>query len=380
MRAPPPAADDLPIPDRICSLLRHFYTLGWCTASGGGISIADRAAGAVYVAPSGAQKERVAPADVFKLSGDCAAVLAAPAGLRQSECTPLFAAAYALATPPPGAVIHSHALEALVVTRLFADEFRTGQSGAFEMKKGLPGHGNVGDVVVPIVENTEREAALVGAVRAAILAYPRARAVLVRNHGCYVWGRDWGEAKTTAEALHYLFAAVERLHIAGVARLPEAGFWRGGSGGRVAMRAWLMPVAVDDGGGGGADIRAANRDPVDDWLVPLAELEALGVAHTRFGCEEDCALLAAWRKERGYDYADTVCVSAEAMGDGYERAVETFKKEHFHDAAEVRAILEGSGACLLPWSAQLAMTEAAHAGVLTGGRCAFALSPPRRVL
>jgi methylthioribulose-1-phosphate dehydratase len=208
------AVATISIPDRICELLRCFYTLGWCTASGGGISILSSDRSIAYVAPSGVQKERVQPTDIFALDAACAAPhsdmpLPSNPVLKMSECTPLFAEAYRFALPAPGAVLHSHALEVLMCTRLFQREFRS--SEGLEMVKGLPGFSNEDEVVLPIVENTPVESELVGRVRAAILAYPQAHAVLVRNHGCYIWGTTWEKATTTAEALHYIFEATERL-------------------------------------------------------------------------------------------------------------------------------------------------------------------------
>jgi methylthioribulose-1-phosphate dehydratase len=337
------AADDLPPPELICALLRGFYALGWCTASGGGVSIASADRSRVYCAPSGVQKERVRPEDVFVLDARCAGVLSAPEqpGLRVSECAPLFAEVYRF--HGAGAVIHSHAIEAVVISRMFGDEFRV---SGFEMAKALPGCGNVDEVVVPIVENTEREVELVSAVRGAVLAYPESSAVIVRNHGVYVWGETWGKAKTTAEGLHYLFAVVERLHVAGVRVVASDGFWRAaGVDGRVGLRAWFM-----DGGVGGddwhGDIRAANRDSMDYRMVAVRELEALGVGVGRFDARlgGECARFKEWKDGRQYNYDDVVVVSREAMGDKYDGMVRMFADEHFHDAAEVRAVLDGSGA------------------------------------
>ncbi|KAF6155856.1 hypothetical protein GIB67_039187 [Kingdonia uniflora] len=49
-----------------------------------------------------------------------------------------------------------------------------------------------------------------------IKAYPKATAVLVRNHGIYIWGDSWISAKTQAECYHYLFDAAIKLHQLGL--------------------------------------------------------------------------------------------------------------------------------------------------------------------
>ena len=38
-----------------------------------------------------------------------------------------------------------------------------------------------------------------------IIAYPKATAVLVRNHGVYIWGDSWIHAKTQVPASHFCF-------------------------------------------------------------------------------------------------------------------------------------------------------------------------------
>jgi len=125
---------------------------GWVSGTGGGISV--RAAGGrLVMAPSGVQKERMAASDMFVLDG-AGAVLEAPGGSKLSECAPLFLAAYELRGA--GAVIHSHALEALLATTLpdergacGATEFSVTQ---LEMIKGIKGHGFYDTLHVPIIE------------------------------------------------------------------------------------------------------------------------------------------------------------------------------------------------------------------------------------
>lgn len=199
------------IPELICELCRQFYDLGWVSGTGGGISI--RGAEGIYIAPSGVQKERLRPEDIFLLDHarlDDAHVVCPPADgrLKISECRPLFYNAFKLRDA--GAVMHSHSLWAVMAARLFSPSGGPGEfvCQGLEMQKGLRGQGNLGTVRVPIIANTAREAELTTSMAEAMQAYPDVDAVLVAGHGVYVWGETWAQAKTQAECYDYLFRAV----------------------------------------------------------------------------------------------------------------------------------------------------------------------------
>lgn len=188
----------------VAELCRQFYHLGWCTGTGGGISV--REGEQVYMAPSGVQKERIQPEDIFVLDRE-GNVLERPAdeSLKLTACAPLFFNAYRLRDA--GAVLHSHSVSTVLATLVSDEAFRI---AGIEMIKGLRGHGYYDQLAVPIIENTAHECDLADDMAAAIEAWPKADAVLVRRHGVYVWGRDWRQAKTQAECLDYLFGlAVE---------------------------------------------------------------------------------------------------------------------------------------------------------------------------
>lgn len=50
--------------------------------------------------------------------------------------------------------------------------------------------------MVPIIENSKYERDLVDTFSMALEKYPSTSAIIVRNHGIYVWGKDWQSAKT----------------------------------------------------------------------------------------------------------------------------------------------------------------------------------------
>ncbi|KAJ9471125.1 putative methylthioribulose-1-phosphate dehydratase [Diplonema papillatum] len=196
-------------------ICRLFYNNGWATGTGGGISIKDEKH--IYIAPSGVQKERIQPADLFVCDHDGNPVQSPEKPLKMSECTPLFMNAFL--TRGAGAVMHSHAPDAVMVTMLWDKEFRCTH---LEMMKGIrvgqstAAHNYYDDLVVPIIENTAREFELKERMQAAMDANPDTNAVLVRRHGIYIWGPTWEKAKAMAECYHYLFAICLKMKAAGI--------------------------------------------------------------------------------------------------------------------------------------------------------------------
>jgi methylthioribulose 1-phosphate dehydratase/enolase-phosphatase E1 len=132
-----------------------------------------------------------------------------------SKCIHVIVCLQAYELRDAGAVMHSHSANAVLATLLHPEssEFRCTN---LEMIKGIVGHGYYDVLRVPIIENTARECELTDRMRAALLEYPKATAVLVRRHGVYVWGKTWIEAKTQAECYDYLFGMAVRMAGMGV--------------------------------------------------------------------------------------------------------------------------------------------------------------------
>ncbi|XP_057466050.1 probable bifunctional methylthioribulose-1-phosphate dehydratase/enolase-phosphatase E1 1 [Actinidia eriantha] len=209
----------------ISELCRQFYTLGWVSGTGGSITIkvhdesVPKSNQLIVMSPSGVQKERMVPEDMYVMS-PAGSTLCSPLSKpyphkppKCSDCAPLFLKAYEMRNA--GAVIHSHGMESCLVTMInpLAKEFRITH---MEMIKGIQGHGYYDELVVPIIENTAHERELTDSLAEAIKAYPKTTAVLVRNHGIYIWGDSWISAKTQAECYHYLFDAAIKLHQMGL--------------------------------------------------------------------------------------------------------------------------------------------------------------------
>ncbi|MGH7273394.1 MAG: methylthioribulose 1-phosphate dehydratase [Nitrospiria bacterium] len=191
----------------LCELLRLFYAKGWVSGTGGGIcsTVGKKA---VLMAPTGVHKERVTPPDLFvvdPLSGD----IIRPSrnrSLRLSECNPIFCAI--INRRGAGSVMHSHALSAVLAADL-ADRSDHIVFQGLEMLKGLRGASNLDKHPVPVIQNTTREPDLIEQVQEVISRtdFARSYAILVRDHGAYIWGQDLWETKRHAEIYHFLFEA-----------------------------------------------------------------------------------------------------------------------------------------------------------------------------
>ena len=292
-----------------------------------------------FMAPSGVMKEALTPEMMYVLDS-AGTVLEHPQQhsaqppLKLSECAPLFMHAFDIREA--GAVLHSHSLNVVMATLIDedADEFVVSHQ---EMIKGIAGHRFDEELVVPIIENTPRESNLADLLGAAIKAYPKSPAVLVRRHGVYVWGKTWKQAKTQAECLDYLCHWAVEMKKAGL-NPAQNPFTDPSKRGKVL--AWRMDPAQE---ASGVDCRQPHKF-LPNQPVNQSELEALGVLQWRLDADkhETDPVLAALRKERGYTYHDLITVSPDRLPN-YEAKIKSFFEEHLHTDEEIRYVLDGSG-------------------------------------
>ncbi|RDD45104.1 putative methylthioribulose-1-phosphate dehydratase [Trichoplax sp. H2] len=188
----------------ICRLL---YSQEAMTGSGGAISM--RRNDKIYVAPSGVQKERLQPEDMFVINDDGDTLKLPLNGkiCRMSQCTPLFLTIYRLRGSE--CVIHSHSKRAVLATIISSgNEFRISD---LQMIKGIykrtenRNYRFGEEVVIPIIENTPTDPELQENLVKAMENYPDTCCVLIRRHGLYIWGTTWQQAKLMYECYEYLF-------------------------------------------------------------------------------------------------------------------------------------------------------------------------------
>ena len=196
----------------LVELLRDFHRRAWVSGTGGGIcGPADD--GGLLLAPTGVHKELVGVDDFFTVDPADGSVIATPpnTALRPSECNSIFC--LTARERAARSVVHSHALSAVLAGDLAGDDDHVAIRD-LEMLKGIRGLGNRDVHLVPVIRNTPREPELVGEIQR-VLDDPRfagAFAIVVADHGAYIWGDDVMEAKRHAEVYHFLFEATVARH------------------------------------------------------------------------------------------------------------------------------------------------------------------------
>ncbi len=162
----------------------------------------------VLMAPTGVHKERVTPQDLFVVDSRSGKVInpSKNRSLRLSECSPIFCTL--INQRGAGSVMHSHALSAVLAADLAGTSDHVVFEG-LEMLKGLRGASNLDKHPVPVIHNTIREPDLLEQINHVLsqVDFSRAYAILVQDHGAYIWGEDVWEAKRHAEVYHFLFEA-----------------------------------------------------------------------------------------------------------------------------------------------------------------------------
>ncbi len=124
--------------------------------------------------------------------------------LRPSGETPLHTMLYTL-YPEVGAVLHTHSVNAIVLSRLLGSQSHLITEGyqIHKVFEWIQTHES--SVEIPIFENSQDMVALVTEISEYLKQHPKTPAFLLRSHGMFAWGRTMNEALNYVEALENLF-------------------------------------------------------------------------------------------------------------------------------------------------------------------------------
>ena len=103
-----------------------------------------------------------------------------------------------------GAVLHTHSVNATVLSRLTPSEFIEFED--YELQKAFSGVStHESRVRVPIFDNDQDIARLAAKVQPWLDAHPDCVGYLIRGHGLYTWGPAMNDALRQIEAFEFLF-------------------------------------------------------------------------------------------------------------------------------------------------------------------------------
>jgi len=178
---------------------RFLYGRGWSPATSSNYS-ARLSASEVLLTVSGKHKGQLVLDDVLTtdLEGNSLEV-----GKKPSAETLLHTQLYAW-KPEIGAVLHTHSVNATVLSRLTAGDHLVFED--YELQKAFSGVStHESQIVVPIFDNDQNIARLAAKVLPWLEANPDCVGYLIRGHGLYTWGPRMSDALRQIEAFEFLF-------------------------------------------------------------------------------------------------------------------------------------------------------------------------------
>ena len=178
---------------------RFLYARGWSPATSSNYSTRLSASQALLTV-SGKHKGQLGPDDV--LATDLAGNSLEP-GKKPSAETLLHTQLYSW-RPEIGAVLHTHSVNATVLSRLTPGDSIEFED--YELQKAFSGVStHESSVLVPIFDNDQDIARLAAKVQPWLEAHPDCVGYLIRGHGLYTWGAQMSDALRQIEAFEFLF-------------------------------------------------------------------------------------------------------------------------------------------------------------------------------
>ncbi|AYF86128.1 methylthioribulose 1-phosphate dehydratase [Pseudomonas sp. JS3066] len=178
---------------------RFLYGRGWSPATSSNYS-ARLSATEALLTVSGKHKGELGPDDVLATDMDGKSL---EPGKKPSAETLLHTQLYRW-KPEIGAVLHTHSVNATVLSRLtLADSLVFAD---YELQKAFSGIStHESQVLVPIFDNDQDIARLATKVQPWLDEHPDCVGYLIRGHGLYTWGSRMSDALRQIEAFEFLF-------------------------------------------------------------------------------------------------------------------------------------------------------------------------------
>ncbi|MGP0013586.1 methylthioribulose 1-phosphate dehydratase [Pseudomonas sp.] len=178
---------------------RFLYGRGWSPATSSNYSTRLSASQALLTV-SGKHKGQLGPNDV--LATDLMGNILEP-GKKPSAETLLHTQLYSWRAGI-GAVLHTHSVNATVLSRMTPGEFIDFED--YELQKAFSGvTTHESRVRVPIFDNDQDIARLAAKVQPWLDGHPECVGYLIRGHGLYTWGARMSDALRQIEAFEFLF-------------------------------------------------------------------------------------------------------------------------------------------------------------------------------
>lgn len=178
---------------------RFLYGRGWSPATSSNYS-ARLTTAEVLLTVSGRHKGQLGPDDLLAVDMDGNSL---EAGKKPSAETLLHTQLYRW-KPEIGAVLHTHSVNATVLSRLtLADSLVFSD---YELQKAFAGVTTHDcQVEVPIFDNDQDIARLAAKVQPWLDSHPECVGYLIRGHGLYTWGAQMSDTLRQVEAFEFLF-------------------------------------------------------------------------------------------------------------------------------------------------------------------------------
>ena len=189
---------------RLAEAGRFFYQRGWVPATSGNFS-ARLDDGRIAITVSGRHKGSLDEDGIMLLDADGIPVDAAK---RPSAETLLHTRLYHR-FPDAGAVLHTHSVNATLLSRLHAGELVLSDYELLKAFRGVDTHES--EFRVPVFPNDQDMERLAGAVDRYLDDHAPIYGYLIGGHGLYTWGYDIDDALRHVEAFEFLFECEMRM-------------------------------------------------------------------------------------------------------------------------------------------------------------------------